>query len=52
MLPQVDALVRVVPHARVRLVEGADHLSVFGHTAELGMLIREAVGLAPAAGRR
>jgi pimeloyl-ACP methyl ester carboxylesterase len=52
MLPQLDALVRVVPHARVRLVEGADHLSVFGHTTELATLIREAVGLAPAAGRR
>jgi pimeloyl-ACP methyl ester carboxylesterase len=51
MLPQADALAALVPQAGIRLIEGADHLSVFGHTRELGALIRQAVGLAPAASR-
>jgi len=51
MLPQADALAVLVPQARVRLIGGADHLSVFGHTRELEALIRQAVGLAPAASR-
>jgi pimeloyl-ACP methyl ester carboxylesterase len=51
MLAQADALAALVPQARVRLIEGADHLSVFGHTRELGALIRQAVGLAPATSR-
>ena len=51
MVPQAGALVALVPHAEVRLIEGADHLSVFGHTRELVALIRQAVGLAPVASR-
>jgi pimeloyl-ACP methyl ester carboxylesterase len=43
MLPQSGALARLLPQARVHLIEGADHLSVFGHTRELGALIRQAV---------
>ena len=51
MLAQAGGLATLVPQARVQLIEGADHLSVFGHTRELAALIREAVGLAPAASR-
>ena len=43
MLPQADALALLLPHARVELIDGADHLSVFGHTRELGALIRQSV---------
>jgi pimeloyl-ACP methyl ester carboxylesterase len=51
MLPLADALPLLVPRARVHLIAGADHLSVFGHTRELGDLIRRHVGLPPAADR-
>jgi pimeloyl-ACP methyl ester carboxylesterase len=48
MLPLADALPLLLPRAQLHLVPGADHLSVFGHTRELGDLIRRHVGLPPA----
>jgi len=51
MLPLADGLGLLVPRARVHLVPGADHLSVFGHTRVLSDLIRRHVGLPPAADR-
>jgi pimeloyl-ACP methyl ester carboxylesterase len=50
MLPLAESLPLLVPRARVHMVPGADHLSVFGHTRELSALIRRHVGL-PAADR-
>jgi pimeloyl-ACP methyl ester carboxylesterase len=43
MLPRAGALAVLLPHARIELIEGADHLSVFGHTRELGALLRQSV---------
>ena len=51
MLPLADALPLLLPRARVHVIPGADHLSVFGHTRELGDLIRASVGLPPATAR-
>lgn len=51
MFPLAEQLTALVPAAEVHVIPGADHLSVFGHTREVGALIRAAVGL-PAAERR
>lgn len=45
MFPLADELQARVPGARIHVVPGADHLSVFGHTRELGDQIRAFVGL-------
>ncbi len=45
MFPLAEELVARVPTARIHVVPGADHLSVFGHTRELGDQIRGFVGL-------
>lgn len=45
MYPLAEQLTALVPGAEVHVIPGADHLSVFGHTREVGALIRAAVGL-------
>ena len=45
MFPLGDELQARVPGARIHVVPGADHLSVFGHTRELVDQIRAFVGL-------
>lgn len=45
MYPLADELLARVPGARVHVIADADHLSVFGHTRELGDQIRRFVGL-------
>ena len=45
MFPLADELTARVAGARIHVVPGADHLSVFGHTRELGEQIRAFVGL-------
>ena len=45
MYPLADELRARVPGAGVHVIAGADHLSVFGHTRELGDQIRRFVGL-------
>ena len=51
MYPLAEELTALVSGATVHVIPGADHLSVFGHTREVGALIRAALGL-PAAERR
>lgn len=48
MFPLAGELGALLPQATVHVIDGADHLSVFGHTRELGDLIRRFVGLPPA----
>jgi pimeloyl-ACP methyl ester carboxylesterase len=47
MYPLADSLTALVPGAEIHVIPGADHLSVFGHTREVGALIRRAVGVPP-----
>jgi pimeloyl-ACP methyl ester carboxylesterase len=45
MLYQADLLVSLVPQARTQVIADADHRDVFGHTREIGALMRRAFGL-------
>lgn len=45
LLPLADELRARVAGARIHIIPGANHLSVFGHTRELGDQIRRFVGL-------